>query len=75
MLILESLSKGQDTVLAAADADLDSVTDALGNASLDTEQLFCTCTRKCATVNCPCRKSLKLCDKKCHPKNLKCVNI
>ena len=75
MLIVESLSQGQNKDLDAEDTYLDSVIAALGNASLDSKQLSCTCTRKCATVNCPCRKSLKLCDTNCHPKNLKCANI
>ena len=77
-MILESLSLVPDSLLAADrsdEPDLDSVIDALGNATIAPKHPSCSCTRKCATVSCPCNKSLKLCDQNCHPKNLKCLNI
>ena len=78
-LILESLLR-QDAVKAdlsmgmGPESDLDSLIQALGHASIDTDDVSCLCTRKCATVNCPCKKSAKFCGLKCHPKNSKCNN-
>ena len=78
-MVLESLLR-QDAVKEDAspgvglESDLDSLIDALGHASIGADDVSCVCTRKCATVNCPCKKSAKFCGLKCHPKNSKCNN-
>jgi len=34
----------------------------------------CSCTGKCATINCPCRKGSSSCSEDCTCKTMKCVN-
>ena len=55
--------------------DVESLISGMEKATLTPVLQGCTCSRKCATVTCPCKKALKLCDSYCHPKNVKCVNI
>ena len=56
------------------DCALESVIAALETTKLDSDKVVCKCTRKCATMTCPCKKSLKSCTEMCHPKNIKCQN-
>ena len=55
--------------------NVESLISGLEKATLNPVVQGCTCSRKCVTVTCPCKKALKLCDSYCHPKNVKCVNI
>lgn len=74
-VILESLTVKSNIVEKdeGLESDMESVIAAMESTNLASE-VFCKCTRKCATMTCPCKKSLKLCDLKCHAKNLKCQN-
>ena len=56
--------------------DLESVIESMKSTSVTEKEpgVTCKCTRKCATMSCPCKKSLQLCDVKCHPSNIKCTN-
>ena len=76
-LILESLTAGQIPA-RGAEQDIESVITELEKAKLsdcDPEPaVFCSCTRKCKTNSCLCRKSGRLCAPKCHVNNIKCQN-
>ena len=58
---------------AILDGEMMSMIAAMESTSLNSD-IVCNCTRKCATISCPCRKSVTLCSVKCHPKNIKCQN-
>ena len=81
-LILESIMESMHPSTnkpEATEADIESVIAGLENTEisdkdLEPSEVLCSCTRKCATNSCPCRKSSKLCGQKCHLKNLKCEN-
>ena len=62
-----------DDAKAILDGEMMTMIAAMESTSL-TSDTVCNCTRKCATISCPCRKSVTLCSVKCHPRNTKCQN-
>ena len=75
-LILAAKS-AEEEVESGVETDLENVIAAMKSTGLEEDELhgvFCSCTRKFSTTSCNCKKSSKLCDKNCHPKNYKCTN-
>ena len=74
-LIVQTLST-KNKIIKTKDvqSDVNSIIVALESTRLSSD-VFCSCTRKCATIACLCKKSQKPCDSNCHPKNTKCQNF
>ena len=73
--VLEDVDVGEpmDDTKAILDGEMMSMIAAMESTSLTSDKV-CNCTRKCATISCPCRKSVTLFSVKCHPRNTKCQN-
>ena len=67
---VKEVEKTEDLVNMLLGLDIEDTGKTCGKSDV-----FCKCTRKCATRKCPCFNAKSPCNELCHPHNNICTNV